>query len=157
MAMTVADLDWKSHEILGVLFEATEELTTSEIRDSSGIEPNRVILYRIENYLEPMELVETRQPPTEGGTVVPGKRIQLTEKGEQATADLRESDDEEGVSITDLPERVEQLASLIESLRDDIDRIDRRLDHREEVDDDVADAIENMDERISTLEAYHSE
>jgi DNA-binding MarR family transcriptional regulator len=157
MALSVADLDWKSHEILGVLFEATEELTTSEIRDSTGIEPNRVILYRIENYLEPMELVETRQPTADGGTVVPGKRIQLTEEGERVAAGLQEDDGDEGLSIADLPERIEQLSSLVESLQDDIDRIDRRLDHREEVDSEVADSLENMDNRISALENSHSE
>jgi hypothetical protein len=157
MAMAVDDLDWKSRDILEVLFDATEELTTSEIRDSTGIEPNRVILYRITEYLEPMGLVETRQPPAEGGTVVPAKRIQLTEEGERVADGLQEDDGDEGLSIADLPERIDQLSSLVESLQDDIDRIDRRLDHREKVDEDVADSIEDMSDRISTLESLHSE
>jgi chromosome segregation ATPase len=157
MPTAVDDLDWKSNEILGVLFEATEELTTSEIRDSTGIEPNRVILYRVENYLEPMGLVATRQPTAEGGTVVPAKRIQLTEEGERVAAGLQEDDGDEGLSIADLPERIDQLSSLVESLQDDIERIDRRLDHREAVDDDVADSLENMNNRISTLENRYSE
>lgn len=64
---TAADsLDWKSIEILRALADAETALTTTEVREATDLSENRIILYRISEYLEPQELVSTHQPEATG-------------------------------------------------------------------------------------------
>lgn len=149
MAVSTENLDWKSLDILRVLGETDEELTTSEIRETTGIEPNRIIRYRVSEYLEPGGLVETRQPTSEG-TVVPAKRIQLTEHGREVVADLGDRDDD--VTVSELPERLEQVNSRLHTLDQQVKQNNTALEKRRETDSDVAETLKDIDNRLSTLE-----
>lgn len=149
MAAASENLDWKSLNILRVLGDTDEELTTSEIRETTGIEPNRIIRYRVSEYLEPAGLVETRQPTSEG-TVVPAKRIQLTEQGRELVADLDDPDDD--ISVSELPERLEQVKSRLHTLEQQVEQNNAALEKRRETDSDVAETLKDIDNRLSTLE-----
>ncbi len=108
---TAADsLDWKSIEILRALADAETALTTTEVREATDLSENRIILYRITEYLEPQGLVSTYQPEATG-TVVPAKEISLTESGHELTTDL-ETTDETGLTLSDLPEKVHHAHSV---------------------------------------------
>lgn len=150
MAATSEKLDWKSLEILRVLGETDEELTTSEIRETTGIEPNRIIRYRVSEYLEPAGLVETRQPTSEG-TVVPAKRIQLTENGREVVADLGDRGDDD-VSLNELPERLEQVDTRLHALEQQVEQNNDALEQRRETDSKVSATLNDIDQRLSTLE-----
>ena len=150
MAATSEELDWKSLEILRVLGETDEELTTSEIRETTGIEPNRIIRYRVSEYLEPAGFVETRQPTSEG-TMVPAKRIQLTEQGTEIVAGLEDRDDDD-VLVSELPERLEQVNSRLHTLTQQVEQNSDALEERRETDGEVAQALKDIDQRLSTLE-----
>lgn len=149
MAASSDDLDWKALEILRVLRETEEELTTSEIRETTGLEPTRVIRYRVSEYLEPAGLVKSRQPTGEG-TVVPAKRIQLTERGREFAADLGDRDDD--VSVSELPERLEQVDSRLNTLEQQVEQNTDALEQRRETDSDVAQTLKDIDQRLSSLE-----
>jgi DNA-binding PadR family transcriptional regulator len=151
MAVSSDDLDWKALEILRVLRETEEELTTSEIRETTGLEPTRVIRYRVAEYLEPAGLVKSRQPTSEG-TVVPAKRIQLTERGREFAADLGDRDDDDDVSVSELPERLEQVDSRLTALEQQVEQNSTALEQRRETDSDVAQTLKDIDQRLSSLE-----
>jgi chromosome segregation ATPase len=150
MAVSSDDLDWKALEILRVLKETEEELTTSEIRETTGLEPTRVIRYRVAEYLEPAGLVKSRQP-TSDGTVVPAKRIQLTERGREFAAELGDRDDTD-VSLSELPERLEQVDTRLHALEQQVEQNNDALEQRRETDSNVADTLKDIDQRLSTLE-----
>lgn len=150
MDTTADSLDWKSIEILRALTDAETSLTTTEVREATDLGKNRIILYRISEYLEPQGLVSTHQPET-SGTVVPAKEISLTEAGEELTVDLDTLDDR-GLTLTDIPEKVHQLSERLDKTQTEIER----LHSQEQSDDKIAleelmKQVDNQQEQLTRL------
>jgi DNA-binding PadR family transcriptional regulator len=142
MSSTADSLDWKSIEILQALAGAGTSLTTTEVREATDLGKNRIILYRISEYLEPQGLVSTHQPEATG-TVVPAKEISLTDAGTELTTAL-DSPDDHGLTLTDLPEKVYQLSERLDKTQTEIERLHSQGQSADEV------SLENLSERVET-------
>lgn len=159
MSTPVDSLDWKSIEILRTLADAETALTTTEVREATDLSENRVILYRITEYLEPQGLVSTHQPETTG-TVVPAKEISLTESGHELTTDL-ETADETGLTLSDLPEKVHQLSERVDTTQAEIDRLQSRdqstgdatLEELSEQVQDQQEQLARLAQTVATMDA----
>lgn len=148
---TVADsLDWKSIEILRALADAETALTTTEVREATDLGENRIILYRISEYLEPQGLVSTYQPEA-SGTVVPAKEISLTESGQELTTDL-ETADETGLTLSDIPEKVHQLSERVDTTQAEIDRLQSQNQPADETTlEELSEQVEDQQEQLAQL------
>lgn len=151
------DLDWRSIEILQALAQAEGPLETSTIRDSTAVEDNRRILYRVTEHLEPAGLVTTTQPDGKG-TTIPPKKITLTEQGREAAQSIQNNRDGDS-TLEDLPGLVEQLqaevdalSEKVETLEEQLTQVDEQLAERRETDAAVSNALADLDERLTTLE-----
>jgi chromosome segregation ATPase len=151
------DLDWRSIEILQALTQADGPLETSTIRDSTAVEDNRRILYRVTEHLEPAGLVTTTQPDR-AGTTIPPKKVTLTETGREATQSIQNNRDGDS-TLEDLPGLVDQLQAEVdaltekaETLEEQLTHVDEQLAQRRETDAAVSNALTNLDERLTALE-----
>lgn len=150
MDTTADSLDWKSIEILRALADAETALTTTELREVTDLGKNRIILYRISEYLEPQGLVSTHQPET-NGTAVPAKEISLTEAGEELTADLDSSGDR-GLTLTDLPEKVHQLSERLDKTHTEIERLHSQEQPADEPSlEELSEQVEDQQEQLAQL------
>lgn len=150
-------LDWRSIEIVQALGDADEPLTTSTIRDTTAIEDNRRILYRVSDHLEPEGLVRTQQPTREG-TAIPSKKIELTDDGRDVAQAIVD-EQTEGGNLNDLPRLVEQLQAEMDALseqvtafHDQLTQIEDQLADRRETDAAVSNALAELDERLTVIE-----
>ena len=151
------DLDWRSIEILQALAQADEPLETSTIRDSTAVEDNRRILYRVTEHLEPAGLVTTTQPDR-NGTTIPPKKVALTEKGKEATQSIQTTRNGDS-TLEDLPGLVDQLQAEVDTLtekvstlEEQVTHVDEQLAERRETDAAVSNALTDLDERLTALE-----
>jgi chromosome segregation ATPase len=143
-------LDWKSIEILRALADAETALTTTEVREATDLSENRIILYRISEYLEPQELVSTHQPEATG-TVVPAKEIELTEPGRELTTDL-DSADETGLTLSDLPEKIHQLSERVDQTQTELDQLQSRDQSTDEATlKELSEQVEDQQEQLARL------
>lgn len=151
------DFDWRSIEILQALAQADGPLETSTIRDSTAVEDNRRILYRVTEHLEPAGLVTTTQPDRDG-TTIPPKKITLTEKGQETTQSIQDGQDQ-ATDLNDLPGLVDQLQAEVDTLTEKVSTLEEQVTHvneqlaeRRETDAAVSNALTDLDERLTTLE-----
>ncbi|WP_122091406.1 hypothetical protein [Halalkalicoccus subterraneus] len=150
MSTATDSLDWKSIEILRALADAETALTTTEVREATDLGENRIILYRISEYLEPQGLVTTHQPEATG-TVVPAKEISLTESGQELTTDL-ETTDETGLTLSDLPEKVHQLSERVDQTQTEIDRLQSQDQSADEATlEELSEQVEDQQEQLAQL------
>lgn len=140
MSTTLDTLDWQSHEILRTLVEHDEQLTTTQIRETTPIDDNRKILYRLEKKLLPADLVTAEQPTTTGATIAP-KQIALTDAGRDLAQQVADARDDE-TTIDDLPAQLEQITATLDS-------IDQRLTAVEE--HHTAEQISQHQEQVAAL------
>lgn len=150
MSTPADSLDWKSIEILRALADAETALTTTEVREATDLGENRIILYRISEYLEPRGLVSTHQPEATG-TVVPAKEISITKSGKELTTDL-DTTDETGLTLSDLPEKVHQLSERVDTTQTEIDRLQSQDHSTDETTlEELSEQVENQQEQLARL------
>lgn len=150
MVSEIDSLDWKSTEIIRALDNADGPLTTTELRETTDLEKNRIILYRISEYLEPENLVTTHQPAA-SGTVVPAKEITLTEAGREVAAEFEAKDNHE-LTLTDLPEKVQQLSDRLDKTQTEIDRRESRTQSaKDESLDELHEQVENQQAQLADI------
>lgn len=111
MDVDLSQFDWKAQEVLRAIQQHDGDANTAEIRGQTGIEDNNVVLYRLNDKLEPAGLVELHQPDPENSRIQP-KVATLTDAGREAAVQLEEARDD---SI-DLSDKVEQLETRINSV-----------------------------------------
>lgn len=143
MAPATDDLDWQSQEIIRTLFEHDQTLTSTQVRETTPIDDNRKILYRIENKLAPASLVVVEQPITNDASVAP-KEITLTEAGEEFGQRLADAQDDE-FTVDDLPAQLEKLTAAVESLEDRVDDIESQATHKDST------QIDNQEKSVAAL------
>ena len=111
MDTDLSQFDWKTQEILRVIQQQDGAANTAEIRGKTGIEDNNVVLYRLNDKLEPADLVDLHQPDPENSRIQP-KVATLTDAGKEAAIRL---EDARGDSM-DLSDKVEQLEARINTI-----------------------------------------
>ena len=130
MDTDLSQFDWKTQEILRTIQQQDGAANTAEIRGETGIEDNNVVLYRLNDKLEPAGLVDLHQPDPENSRIQP-KVATLTNAGKEAAIRL---EDARGDSM-DLSDKVEQLEARINTIEmqtEDIDNQEREVRHDEE-------------------------
>jgi hypothetical protein len=105
------ETDQKALDILSALANLDGEANTRELRDFLGEMNKGPFHYRLNEYLEPQELVASRLPESKPGEF-PAKVLVLTERGEEY---LQHVDHDAGKD-SDVTRRVERLEERIESL-----------------------------------------
>lgn len=104
------ELDWQAHAVMEAIHDNGGTADTREIRGITGIEDYNVVLYRVNEKLEPIGLVDTMQPDPEGGRPR-AKVVTLTQQGEEfaerLTADSDDSADDTPESSIERIERLE--------------------------------------------------
>jgi len=151
------DLDKLSRQIVAAVAAADGEVKTSDLRaDLLGDVENarQKIHYRISEYLEPHEFVETHQPDGGPGEF-PAKRVSITDRGQEFvnTHDVAMS---QATAIADdrvaaLEERIEALEAENEALRERVAESDAGGGSADggTVDEDV---LRELGDRVATLE-----
>jgi DNA-binding PadR family transcriptional regulator len=160
MFMTVsidAELDELAEKILSLLAEESGELTTTEIRDSVGLETDdsgsSKVYYRVSKYLEPEGLVESHLPDPEPGKY-PAKRISLTDAGEEFVAENDFSEPDTQIAddrLTALEDRIDALEAENERLREQVAESDA---DGGETDGETVDGemMRELEQRVASLE-----
>lgn len=114
------EVDQKALDILSALSDLDGEANTRELRDFLGEMNKGPFHYRLNEYLEPQELVTTYLPDSEPGEF-PAKVVTLTETGveyiEQVDKDISSDDN--------VKQRVEYLEERIESFEKQIELIEK--------------------------------
>jgi DNA-binding PadR family transcriptional regulator len=104
------ELDWQAHAVIEAIHDNGGTADTSEIRTITGIDDYNVVLYRLNEKLEPSGLVDLMQPDPDGGRPR-AKVVTLTKRGkalaERLTADEDDSADDSPVSSVERIERLE--------------------------------------------------
>lgn len=122
------ELDFRSVEMLRAIAENGSTATTSEIRDTTGLD-NSQVRYR-RRKLADVGLLEVSQPQSVGGGTLPPKEHTLTETGTEAlSAGLYsrfQAPDPE--TFDELVEEVTRLRSYVNTLRDDLDGLEEQFE-----------------------------
>lgn len=153
MSTADLDLDWQSQEIIRTLFEHEQTLTSTQVRETTPIDDNRKILYRIENKLAPADLVTVTQPATNGASVAP-KEITLTDAGQELGQQILEARDED-FTVEDIPAQLEQLTATVESLDSRLSEVESQLDEESRSND--TDRTESIGEIGAAVAAFENE
>ncbi|ADJ17137.1 hypothetical protein [Halalkalicoccus jeotgali] len=153
MSATDRDLDWQSQEIIRTLFEHEQTLTSTQVRETTPIDDNRKILYRIENKLAPADLVTVAQPATDDASVAP-KEITLTDAGQELGQQILEARDED-FTVEDIPAQLEQLTATVESLDSRLSEVEAQLEGGSTTDN--ADRSESIGEIGAAVAAFENE
>lgn len=106
-------------EILAVLYDSGESLTTSQIKDRLGLDGTNAITYRARERLEPRGIVSIGVGESTHPTAIAPLKITLTAEGEQWVESINlDSYDAETVieRIEHLERQVEQQQALINDL-----------------------------------------
>jgi DNA-binding MarR family transcriptional regulator len=107
------DIDWKSEAVLWAIHENGGAANTSEIRSITGIDQNAIVLYRLNNKLAPLGLVDLMQPEADAGRPR-AKVATLTERGKELADRLAEVHEEPAIELV-LGERVDRLEARANS------------------------------------------
>lgn len=102
------ELDWQAHAVIEAIYDNGGTADTSEIRAITGIDDYNVVLYRVNEKLEPNGLVDPMQPDPDGGRPR-AKVVTLTEQGEAFAERLIADEDESADSPISSVERIERL------------------------------------------------
>lgn len=150
MDTTLDSLDWQSHEILRTLAEHDQTLTSTQIRETTPIDDNRKILYRIENKLVPADLVAVEQPRTDDASVAP-KEITLTDAGGEFGQRLIDASDE-AFTVDDIPTQLDKLTATIDSIEDRLSEVE--ADGDQQAGEHIATQTESGAEIATTVAAF---
>jgi DNA-binding PadR family transcriptional regulator len=130
MDADLSQFDWKTQEILRAIQQQDGAANTAEIRGETGIEDNNVVLYRLNDKLEPAGLVDLHQPDPENSRIQP-KVATLTDAGKEAAIRL-EGARGDSMDLSDKVEQLEARINTIEMQTEDIDNQEREVRHDEE-------------------------
>lgn len=154
MAATSPDaesgLDWISQGMLVALNDNGDSATTTEIKTLTGVTEGTKVPYRLKNKLAPAGLVDLNRPGMdEKGRPLP-MEVTLTDNGREVAEELQEH--EEQARTPDIGEYADQLNSEITQLRSRVNDLEDTFQKRQQIDEQVADSLEELDERLETVE-----
>jgi hypothetical protein len=154
MAATSPDaesgLDWISRGMLVALNDNGDSATTTEIKTLTGVTEGTKVPYRLKNKLAPAGLVDlTRPGMDEKGRPLP-MEVALTDDGREVAEELQEH--EEQARTPNISEYADQLNSEITQLRSRVTDLEDTLQERQQIDEQVADSLEELDSRLETVE-----
>jgi len=133
------DLSDNARVILEGLYECGGEANMTEMKQFTGIEENKTLLYHTEEYLEPSDFVESEV--VDDGSATGITEFRLTDRGQDAVRSLVESTDD-----PNLVEQVEELREAVSGMKREVDTFAGRLDTVEETVDEVSRRFENAEE-----------
>ena len=144
------ELDWVSQGILVALAGNGDSATTTEIKTLTGVTEGTKVPYRLKNKLAPAGLVELNRPGMdESGRPLP-MEVMLTDDGIEVAEELQKH--EEQGQTPDITEYADQLNGEITQLRLRVNSLEDTLEQRQEIDEQVADSLEELDDRLETVE-----
>jgi hypothetical protein len=154
MAATSPDsgngLDWISRGVLVALNDNGDSATTTEIKTLTGVTEGTKVPYRLKNKLAPAGLVDLDRPGMdEKGRPLP-MNAALTDDGKEVAEELQEL--EEQARTPDIGEYADQLNSELTQLRSRVTDLEDTLQQRQQIDEQVADSLEELDERLEAIE-----
>lgn len=154
MAMTTAEpeaeLDWVSRGVLVALAGNGDSATTTEIKTLTGVTEGTKVPYRLKNKLAPAGLVELNRPGMdESGRPLP-MEVTLTDDGMEVAEELQKHENE--AQTSNVAEYADQLNGEITQLRSRVESLEQTLEDRQRIDEQVADSLEELDERLETVE-----
>jgi hypothetical protein len=144
------ELDWISRGVLVALNDNGDSATTTEIKTLTGVTEGTKVPYRLKNKLAPAGLVDLDRPGMdEKGRPLPMDAT-LTDDGKEMAEELQEL--EEQARTPDIGEYADQLNSEITQLRSRVNDLEDTLQQRQQIDEQVADSLEELDERLEAIE-----
>lgn len=143
------DLDRMSVKILETIRSHGGAATTTEIKNSLGVESTDYVNYRKRAHLEPHGLVDEFQQKQDGGGGLPPLELSLTEKG----LDFLDNVDEDNDEFRDLGERVNMMEDQLSAIQEQLANLDEGDNH---TDSDTGSSEQMMD-LSETVEALSSE
>lgn len=150
------ELDWKSQAVLWAIADSDGTADTGEIRSLTGIDSYSSLNHRINNKLEPAELIDVMHPnpdSVDGGT--PAKVMTLTQNGQQLAEQIAARQHDLGtVSITD---RMEQLEAQVNALENRFDEIPDTEEDALSDTDTVEQLQDQFDELTTQLDALEED
>ena len=132
------DLSDNARVILEGLYESGGEANMTEMKQVTGLEENKTVLYHTEEYLEPSDFVEYEV--VDDGSATGITEFRLTDRGQEAVESIIEGTDD-----PNLVEQVEELREVVSGMKRDVDTFAGRIDHFEE-------EIEEYGETYGTVE-----
>jgi len=133
------DLSDNARVILEGLYECGGEANMTEMKQFTGIDENKTVLYHTEEYLEPSDFVESEV--VDDGSATGVTEFRLTDRGQDAVRSLVESTDD-----PNLVEQVEELQEAVRGMKRDVDTFAGRVDAVENTVDEVNRRFENAEE-----------
>lgn len=120
MELEEINLDDRAVSILRVVRDLDGECTTRDVRDALDLSRG-IVNYRIDEYLEPHDLLIGRNQKVEPGEMRP-KELEITKRGLEYLETATESED--GDSI---PGRIQKLENEVEELRNENKKLKRKI------------------------------
>jgi hypothetical protein len=147
---TESGLDWISRGVLVALDDNGASATTTEIKTLTGVSEGTKVPYRLKNILAPAGLVDLNRPGLdENGRPLPMEAT-LTDDGLEVAEELQEH--EEQGQMPDITEYADQLNGEITQLRSRVNSLEDTIEERQQIDEQVADSLEELDDRLETVE-----
>ena len=150
------DLSENARIILEGLYECGGEANMTELKQITGLDENRTVLYHTEEHLEPSNFV--KYEVVEDGTATGITEFTLTERGRDAVKSLVE-----GTENPNLVEQVEEIREAVSQMKREVDTFAGRIDHIEEqlenaivgneIEESVEEATDHFEERLMKVEA----
>lgn len=143
-------LDWISRGMLVALADNGNSATTTELKQLTGVTEGTKVPYRLKNKLAPAGLVDLDRPGMdENGRPLPMEAT-LTDEGKDVAGELQDLEDE--ARPPDVAEYADQLNAELTQLRSRIDDLEEMVQDRQQIDEQVADALEELEGRLETVE-----
>ena len=139
------DLSDNARVILEGLYECGGEANMTEMKQVTGLEESKTVLYHAEEYLEPSNFVEYEI--IDDGSATGITEFTLTDRGKEAVGSLVESTDD-----PNLVEQVEELREAVSGMKREVDTFHGRLDAVEEGREDRGELSEEVEEVEADLE-----
>jgi DNA-binding Lrp family transcriptional regulator len=139
------DLSDNAQVILEGLYECGGVANMTEMKQVTGLEESKTILYHTEEYLEPSNFVEYEI--IDDGSATGITEFTLTDRGQDAVGSLIESTDD-----PNLVEQVEELREAVSDMKREVDTFAGRLDHTEQQFEEVQDRLMSADEAVTKAE-----
>jgi len=147
------DLSDNARVILEGLYECGGESNMTEMKQVTGIEESKTILYHAEEYLEPSSFVQYEI--VDDGSATGITEFTLTDRGQEAVGSLIESTDD-----PNLVEQVEEIREAVSEMKREVDTFHGRLDSVEQDRKDSSELTEEIEavegdlvDRINRIEA----
>lgn len=143
-------LDWISRGMLVALNDNGNSGTTSEIKSLTGVTEGTKVPYRLKNTLAPAGLVDLNRPGMdEDGRPLPMEAT-LTEMGVEVAEELQDLEDQ--TRTPDIGEYADQLNAELTQLRSRMNDLEETVQSRQQIDEQVANALEELESRLETVE-----